>query len=170
MSSYDTTEQNKQNRMVTGLFPDRASAERAYNSISTRGYGKDDINLMMSDSSSPTGRQPSMRRGEPRWAQTPNPCLRATISPEGEKSQWMKIRGGRAGELGAHVPPDEIDEVRIVATYLSSHPELPQLPLVPVPAGEQLERLVEAAAASGPDLSERMGARRPPPGSPALLR
>ena len=31
------------------------------------------------------------------------------------------LRGGRAGELGAHVPPDEVDEVRIIAGYLASH-------------------------------------------------
>ena len=36
-------------RMVTGLFRDRESAERAYNSINTRGYSKDDVNVMMSD-------------------------------------------------------------------------------------------------------------------------
>ena len=36
-------------RMVTGLFRDRESAERAYNSMSTRGYTKDDVNLLMSD-------------------------------------------------------------------------------------------------------------------------
>jgi hypothetical protein len=35
--------------MVTGLFRDRESAERAYGSLSERGYGKDDVNLMMSD-------------------------------------------------------------------------------------------------------------------------
>lgn len=35
--------------MVTGLFPDRASAERAYESVSSRGYGKDDVNLVMSE-------------------------------------------------------------------------------------------------------------------------
>jgi len=35
--------------MVTGLFPDRASAEAAYNSASARGYSKDDVNLVMSD-------------------------------------------------------------------------------------------------------------------------
>ena len=46
--SYDTNKQNS--RMVTGLFPDRASAERAYSSVSDRGYSKDDVNLMMSDS------------------------------------------------------------------------------------------------------------------------
>ena len=37
------------NRMVTGLFRDRESAERAYGSLSTRGYSNDDVNLMMSD-------------------------------------------------------------------------------------------------------------------------
>ena len=35
--------------MVTGLFPDRESAERAYESIGQRGYGQDDVNLVMSD-------------------------------------------------------------------------------------------------------------------------
>jgi uncharacterized protein YjbJ (UPF0337 family) len=39
----------RSNRMVTGLFRDRESAERAYGSVSERGYGKDDVNLMMSD-------------------------------------------------------------------------------------------------------------------------
>jgi len=37
-------------------------------------------------------------------------------------------RGGRV-ELGAHIPPDEIDELRIIATYLDSHPDIPQLTL-----------------------------------------
>ncbi len=36
-------------RMVTGLFRDRDSAERAYGSLSSRGYSKDDVNLLMSD-------------------------------------------------------------------------------------------------------------------------
>jgi len=39
----------RSNQMVTGLFRDRESAERAYGSLSERGYGKDDVNLMMSD-------------------------------------------------------------------------------------------------------------------------
>jgi uncharacterized protein YjbJ (UPF0337 family) len=39
----------RSNRMVTGLFRDRDSAERAYGSVSTRGYTKDDVNLLMSD-------------------------------------------------------------------------------------------------------------------------
>ena len=36
-------------KILTGLFRDRESAERAYDSISARGYGKDDVNLIMSD-------------------------------------------------------------------------------------------------------------------------
>lgn len=36
-------------QLVTGLFPDRDSAERAYSGISDRGYAADDINVVMSD-------------------------------------------------------------------------------------------------------------------------
>jgi hypothetical protein len=36
-------------RMVTGLFRDRESAERAYGSVTTRGYSNDDVNLLMSN-------------------------------------------------------------------------------------------------------------------------
>lgn len=36
-------------RTVTGLFRDRESAERAYGSLTSRGYGQDDINLLMSE-------------------------------------------------------------------------------------------------------------------------
>lgn len=35
--------------MVTGLFRDRESAETAYNSLKTRGYSENDINVLMSD-------------------------------------------------------------------------------------------------------------------------
>jgi hypothetical protein len=43
------TARQQQNKMVTGLFRDRESAERAYGSLESRGYSKDDVNLMMSD-------------------------------------------------------------------------------------------------------------------------
>lgn len=36
-------------KMVTGLFKDRESAERAYGSVTGRGYNQDDVNLLMSD-------------------------------------------------------------------------------------------------------------------------
>lgn len=36
-------------RMVTGLFRDRESAERAYGSLGSRGYSNDDVNVIMSD-------------------------------------------------------------------------------------------------------------------------
>ncbi len=45
-----------------------------------------------------------------------------------ERTQAALRRGGRA-ELGAHVPPEEIDELRIVSNYLASHPETTQLVL-----------------------------------------
>src|SRR4051794_34089566 len=37
------------NRMVTGLFRDRESAERAYRAACERGYRPDDVSLAMSD-------------------------------------------------------------------------------------------------------------------------
>jgi hypothetical protein len=46
-----------------------------------------------------------------------------------ERTQAALRRGGRAGELGTHVPPDEIDELRIVSNYLASHPETTELVL-----------------------------------------
>ncbi|HEX8558129.1 MAG TPA: hypothetical protein VF668_08515 [Pyrinomonadaceae bacterium] len=39
----------KRSKMVTGLFRDRESAERAYGSVTTRGYSDNDVNLLMSD-------------------------------------------------------------------------------------------------------------------------
>jgi len=44
------------------------------------------------------------------------------------RTQLALQRGGRV-ELGAHIPPDEIDELRIIATYLDSHPDIAQLTL-----------------------------------------
>ena len=70
------------------------------------------------------------------------------------------LRGGRADEIGAHVPPDDVDEVRIVATYLASHPELPRLTLAPEPTPAALgaflsrspeRQLDDAALAALPD-------------------
>jgi len=35
-------------RIMTGMFRDRDSAERAYGTLTTRGYSKDDVSLLMS--------------------------------------------------------------------------------------------------------------------------
>jgi hypothetical protein len=35
--------------LMTGLFPDRDSAERGYNALSERGYSSNDVNVVMSD-------------------------------------------------------------------------------------------------------------------------
>ncbi len=61
-----------------------------------------------------------------------------------ERTAAALARGGRVGELGAHVPPDEVDEVRLVRTYLASHADLPQLTLDPAPTPEALQTLVDA--------------------------
>jgi DNA polymerase-3 subunit epsilon len=57
-----------------------------------------------------------------------------------ERTDRALARGSRVGELGAHIPPDEIDEIRIIATYLASHPETPQLVLS---SDTDLERFVQ---------------------------
>jgi hypothetical protein len=44
-----TTTTSNHPPMVTGLFRDRESAERAYSTLSERGYSQDDVNLVMSD-------------------------------------------------------------------------------------------------------------------------
>ena len=36
-------------RMLTGMFADRDSTERAYARLSERGYTNDEVNLLMSD-------------------------------------------------------------------------------------------------------------------------
>jgi len=58
------------------------------------------------------------------------------------------VRAGRAGELGAHIPPLEIDEVRIVETYLVSHPDTPQLALGPAADPKGLAAFVAQANGS----------------------
>jgi hypothetical protein len=49
-SSFATTGSTTgSSRMLTGMFRDKESAERAYTSLQSRGYSKDDVNLIMSD-------------------------------------------------------------------------------------------------------------------------
>ena len=40
---------NNEKPLMTGLFPDRDSAEQGYHALSERGYTKDDVNVVMSD-------------------------------------------------------------------------------------------------------------------------
>lgn len=44
-----TTTLTPSGHLVTGLFPDRDSAEAAYSAAQARGYAKEDLNLVMSD-------------------------------------------------------------------------------------------------------------------------
>ena len=49
MNDNRNNEGRTDRRIVTGMFPDRDTAERAYNSLEERGYTKDDVNLVMSE-------------------------------------------------------------------------------------------------------------------------
>jgi hypothetical protein len=40
---------DRSNEIMTGLFRDREDAERAYGCVTSRGYGKDDVSLLMSN-------------------------------------------------------------------------------------------------------------------------
>lgn len=44
-----TGEPYREGSSMSGMFKDRNSAERAYSAMHERGYGKDDVNLLMSD-------------------------------------------------------------------------------------------------------------------------
>jgi DNA polymerase-3 subunit epsilon len=59
-----------------------------------------------------------------------------------ERTERALRRSGRHGELGAHVPPDEIDEVRLIGSWLASHPDAPQLPLRPAPTDDDLREFL----------------------------
>jgi DNA polymerase III subunit epsilon len=65
-----------------------------------------------------------------------------------QRTRQALTRLPRPGDLGAHVPPDEVDELRIVATYLASHAELPQLELDPPPSPDVLRDFVQANGSS----------------------
>jgi len=49
IQANDGAIRQSQNQMLTGLFRDRDSADRAYKSVRDRGYTDDDVNLLMSD-------------------------------------------------------------------------------------------------------------------------
>jgi DNA polymerase III subunit epsilon len=60
-----------------------------------------------------------------------------------ERTVVALARGSaRRGELTSHLPPGEVDEMRIVSTWLASHPQALQLPLDPPPGEPALTRFV----------------------------
>lgn len=71
-----------------------------------------------------------------------------------ERTARALRRLGRA-QLGAHVPPDEIDEVRLLGTWLASHPGTPQITLTADTGRQRLERLraLATTAAAAPAAS-----------------
>ena len=97
---------NNDKPLVTGLFRDRDSAERAYQSISDRGYTRDDVNLVMSDDTrkrhfagDATGARPSSATRRPKapasaarsaaaWAPSPRRSPRSARPSRCRASAW----------------------------------------------------------------------------------
>jgi DNA polymerase III subunit epsilon len=80
-------------------------------------------------------------------------------------------RAGRTDELGAHVPPDEVDEVRIVGSWLASHPDAAQLALRPAPDRVALATFLERARSAPdtrPDYARGFGSAESPNGIDAV--
>ena len=82
-----------------------------------------------------------------------------------QRTEAALRRDGRVGEIGAHVPPDEVDEVRLIGTWLASHPDTAVLPLRPAPTEAQLAGLLataeeRAAAAAAKAAQAPKAARR----------
>ncbi len=77
------------------------------------------------------------------------------------RTELAMRRAGRPWEVGAHLPPDEVDEVRIFTTYHASHPDLPQLRLDPVPDPATLARFLASPQTNGSS-DTRPGVRSSP--------
>jgi DNA polymerase-3 subunit epsilon len=84
-----------------------------------------------------------------------------------ERTERALRRGGRIGEVGAHVPPTEVDEVRIIGTWLASHPETPQLVLEPgVPDRARLREFLAVAERAVRDQSAKGSSATTPSTAP----
>jgi DNA polymerase III subunit epsilon len=92
---------------------------------------------------------PTEPRGDGFWVVGGRLIAWGPIATDGqvleEHTRAALIHHGRAGELGAHVPPHEIDEIRIVNNYVASHPAAPQLTLDPAPTADALAEFLREA-------------------------
>jgi DNA polymerase III subunit epsilon len=61
-----------------------------------------------------------------------------------QRTELARRRAGHAGDLGVHLPPDEVDEVRILASYIASHLGTPQLMLASAPRLQALASFLAA--------------------------
>jgi DNA polymerase-3 subunit epsilon len=86
----------------------------------------------------------------------PLPCAEELVA----RTRGALARRRRGFELGAHVPPDEIDEVRIVETYLASHPDTSRLALEPAPSAAELAAFAAEQAGSDEGQGDDLGAHR----------
>ena len=66
-------------------------------------------------------------------------------------------RNTRAGELGIHLPSDEVDEIRIVSNYIAAHPDAPQVVLDPPPTADALAGFARAAGVADATATDSAG-------------
>ena len=94
----------------------------------------------------PLRRLLARRRARRRLGRAARP-RRAAPSARGRRCHGA---GGRVGDpsSGAFVPPDEVDEVRIVAGWLAAHEDVPVLDLDDEPAPDALAGFVTSARAA----------------------
>lgn len=83
-------------RMITGLFADRESAERAYCCVADRGYGADDISVIMSDETRERYFSTHSTRTEL--------SEKAAASAEGQSKAAKELGGPTGGTLGTAAP------------------------------------------------------------------
>jgi DNA polymerase-3 subunit epsilon len=98
---------------------------------------------------------PTQARGDAFWLAggrlvDSGPVTPADAKALVERTELARLRAGRLGELGAHVPVTEIDEVRIVGAWLAGHRDTVQLDLEPPPDRAALEALLRDALTPRP--------------------
>ncbi|MGI8412907.1 MAG: exonuclease domain-containing protein [Solirubrobacteraceae bacterium] len=70
------------------------------------------------------------------------PLRAGALDEVARRTDAALLRAGRDRGLGAHLPPDEVDEVRILAGWLAAHPGARRLPLAPAPDRATLEPFI----------------------------
>ena len=86
--------------IMTGLFRDRDSAERAYGTLSSRGYGKDDVSLLMSEE---TRNRHFPKTDSPRTELGTRAAKQAAASLEGTERR-LSSAGTRLGWIACTKP------------------------------------------------------------------
>jgi hypothetical protein len=86
--------------LMTGLFHDRDSAERAYGTLSSRGYRSDDVSLLMSDET----RNRSFPRNDPAATEMSTKAVQGAGVGAGRRRHRRSHRGDHRRPCGRRYP------------------------------------------------------------------